>query len=52
VGELEGEEVRMALVERGLDVQGREEWKLRADLEAWLRSRDGGAPVERLLLTR
>jgi hypothetical protein len=52
VGELEVEEVRMALVERGVDVQGREEWKLRADLEAWLKSRDGGAPVERLLLTR
>jgi hypothetical protein len=51
VGELEEEEVRMALVERGIDVQERPEKQLREDLTAWLRSRET-APVERLLLTR
>lgn len=51
VGELEGEEVRMALVERGVDVVGREEWRMRADLVAWLQSRKR-VGVERLLLTR
>jgi len=51
VSELEEEEVKMALVERGVDVQGRPEEQLREDLTAWLRSRDTTA-VERLLLTR
>ncbi|KAH6677410.1 hypothetical protein B0J14DRAFT_651300 [Halenospora varia] len=45
------EEVKMALVERGVDVLGRSEKVLRGDLEAWLRSREQ-APVMRLLLTR
>ncbi|TVY57592.1 hypothetical protein LCER1_G001699 [Lachnellula cervina] len=51
VDELEAEEVRMALVERGVDVLGKPLKDLRADLIAWLKSRDT-APVERLLLTR
>lgn len=45
------EEVRMACVDRGIDVLGRPDAKLRADLSAWLRSREK-FPVERLLLTR
>ncbi|KAH8661460.1 hypothetical protein BGZ60DRAFT_380939 [Tricladium varicosporioides] len=49
--ELDVEEVRMALVERGMDVLGKSEKVLRGDLEAWLRSREK-APVIRLLLTR
>jgi len=52
VGELDTEEVKMALVERGVDVQDRPEQKLKGDLVAWLKSRAQGAPVERLLLTR
>jgi hypothetical protein len=45
------EEVRMALVERGVDVLGKREGQLRGDLTAWLRSREK-VGVERLLLTR
>jgi hypothetical protein len=45
------EEVRMALVERGVDVLGKKEGQLRGDLTAWLRSREK-VGVERLLLTR
>jgi hypothetical protein len=48
---LESEECKMACVERGIDVRGRLEKQIRADLEAWLRSREK-AGVERLLLTR
>ncbi|KAF4631320.1 hypothetical protein G7Y89_g6818 [Cudoniella acicularis] len=51
VKELETEEVRMALVERGVDILGKSEEKLRVDLIAWLQSRQK-APVEQLLLTR
>ncbi|TVY49263.1 hypothetical protein LOCC1_G000827, partial [Lachnellula occidentalis] len=51
VDELEVEEVRMALVERGVDVLGKSSESLRADLIAWLKSRES-APVEKLLLTR
>jgi hypothetical protein len=52
IGELEIEELRMACVERGIDVVNREEKSMRADLEAWLKSREGSAGIERLLLTR
>ncbi|POS86279.1 hypothetical protein EPUL_001202 [Erysiphe pulchra] len=47
------EEVKMALVERGIDVVGRAETELRYDLESWLKSRRGVSySYERLLLTR
>ncbi len=51
VAQLEMDEVRMALVERGLDVLARSDEQLRAALEHWLRARprDG---VWRVLLTR
>jgi hypothetical protein len=48
---LEIEECRMACVERGIDVLGRSDQQVRADLESWLRSREK-VGVERLLLTR
>lgn len=48
---LESEECRMACVERGIDIVGRPDKQVRADLEAWLRSREK-VGVERLLLTR
>lgn len=51
VKDMDVEEVRMALVERGVDVLGREEKALRGDLNAWLKSREK-VSVERLLLTR
>jgi len=51
VGEMEEEEVRMALVERGVDVLEKEEGQLKADLNAWLKSEELVAR-ERLLLTR
>lgn len=51
VSELEDEEVRMACVERGIDVLNRPLEKLKADLVAWLMSRES-VGVERLLLTR
>lgn len=49
--EMETEEVKMALMERGVDVLGKEIPKLRRDLASWLHSRDK-APIEKLLLTR
>ena len=51
VREMNVEEVRMALVERGIDILGKDELQLKADLNAWLRSREK-VPAERLLLTR
>jgi hypothetical protein len=51
VREMEPEEVRMALVERGVDVLGKRDSLLEADLGAWLKSKEK-APVERLLLAR
>lgn len=45
------EEVKMALVERGVDVLGKGGAKLKGDLNAWLLSREK-APAEELLLTR
>jgi len=51
VREMEGEEVRMACVERGINVLGRSEQDVRTDLGSWLRSAEV-VPVERLLLTR
>ncbi|APA14306.1 hypothetical protein sscle_12g090760 [Sclerotinia sclerotiorum 1980 UF-70] len=45
------EELRMACVERGIDVMGRDVHMLRMHLNAWLRSREK-AGVETLLLTR
>jgi hypothetical protein len=46
------EEVRMALVERGVDVIGKSDKWLLSHLEAWMKSREKGEAVERLLLTR
>jgi hypothetical protein len=51
VGDMEIEEVRMALVERGVNVIGRGDKELKGDLNAWLKSAEK-VPVERLLLTR
>jgi hypothetical protein len=51
VKEMEDEECRMACVERGIDVLGRSDKQVRADLEAWLKSSQM-VSVERLLLTR
>ncbi|TGO52006.1 hypothetical protein BOTNAR_0338g00100 [Botryotinia narcissicola] len=45
------EELRMACVERGIDVMGRDIHMLRMHLNAWLRSREK-VGVETLLLTR
>ncbi|KAI1003369.1 hypothetical protein K3495_g4837 [Podosphaera aphanis] len=45
------EEVKMALVERGVDVLSKPETQLRRDLTSWLGLRKQ-IPVERLLLTR
>ncbi|KAL3426271.1 hypothetical protein PVAG01_03063 [Phlyctema vagabunda] len=51
VKHMDTEEVSMALVERGIDVLGKDDKSLRSDLASWLKSRQK-APVERLLLTR
>jgi hypothetical protein len=51
VKEMEIEEVKMALVERGVDVLGKKDGDLKADLISWLRSREK-VPIERLLMTR
>lgn len=51
VRDMDVEEVRMALVERGVDVLGREAKGMKGELSAWLKSREK-VPVERLLLTR
>lgn len=52
IGELVGEEVKLACVERGIDVLGREGREVRGDLHRWVRAREGGLSVERLLLMR
>ncbi|RDL31879.1 putative letm1-like protein [Venustampulla echinocandica] len=51
VDEMDLEEVKMALVQRGVDVLEKDESQLRVDLVSWLNSRKK-APIERLLLTR
>lgn len=51
VEEMSSEEVKMAAVERGVDVLERKEGEVREDLQAWLDSREK-VPVEKLLLTR
>ncbi|RFU30867.1 hypothetical protein B7463_g5496, partial [Scytalidium lignicola] len=51
VGIMDIEEVKMACVDRGIDVLGKPETQLRTDLSVWLRSREK-APMEQLLLTR
>ncbi|KAI9643590.1 hypothetical protein NHQ30_008212 [Ciborinia camelliae] len=48
---MEEEELRMACVERGINVMGRDVHMLRMHMNAWLRSREKTA-VENLLLTR
>lgn len=39
VGKMGGEEVKLACEERGIDILGKEERKLRRDLEQWMESR-------------
>jgi len=51
VGEMEMEEVRMALEERGLDLLGKNDQQLRGLLRAWLRAREE-RPLMTLFLTR
>jgi len=51
VREMNNEEVKMALVERGMDVLGKGDAQLKGDLNAWLKSRKE-VPAEKLLLTR
>lgn len=51
VAGMSGEEVRMACVERGINVMGLKEEKLKEFLGSWLRSREK-VGAERLLLTR
>ena len=51
VGEMEEREVRMACVERGVDVLGKSNEQLSMDLDAWLNAAEE-VSVERLLLTR
>ncbi|KAH7369794.1 hypothetical protein BKA65DRAFT_589256 [Rhexocercosporidium sp. MPI-PUGE-AT-0058] len=51
VKDMGAEEVRMALVERGVDILGREGKGMKGELSAWLKSREK-VSVERLLLTR
>jgi hypothetical protein len=48
---MDDEEIKMACVERGIDVVGRDMGDLKADLKTWLRSVEK-AGRERLLLTR
>jgi hypothetical protein len=52
IQELAGEEVKIACVERGIDVLERSEEELRDRLEKWLLARWEGMRVEELLLTR
>jgi LETM1-like protein len=51
IHDMASEEVKMALVERGVDVLGKGDALLKANLNAWLLSREK-APAEKLLLTR
>lgn len=51
VEEMTAEEVKMACVERGINVLERGEKELRGELKGWLESRES-VPTERLLLTR
>ena len=51
VDEMNGEEISMACVERGIDVLGRTEDALRVDLKSWLKSREK-VSIDNLLLTR
>jgi hypothetical protein len=51
VAGMSGEEVKIACVERGINVMGMKEEKLKEFLGSWLRSREK-VGVERLLLTR
>ena len=51
VEQMEMEEIRIALQERGLDVLGRNDTQLRGALKDWLEAKKK-APVTKLLLTR
>lgn len=42
VGGMKGEEVRMACEERGIDILGKEESRLKTDLEQWMERRADG----------
>lgn len=52
VEELSKEEVEIAAVERSIDVLGRNQNGIKADLQKWLESRKAGTSAERLLLSR
>lgn len=51
VDDMDIEEVKIALVERGVDILLRNDEQLKGDLEKWLSAREI-VPVEKLLLTR
>jgi hypothetical protein len=51
IKDMDVEEVKIALVERGVDILGKGEAQLKGDLNAWLLSREK-ASAEKLLLTR
>ncbi len=51
VAGMEEEEIKMACVDRGIDVSGKDDAVLRRLLDAWLKSGEK-VPVESLLLTR
>ena len=51
VGEMELEEVRLALEERGLDLLGKNDQQLKGSLKSWLKAR-ANRPLATLFLTR
>jgi hypothetical protein len=51
VSKLSTEELKMACVERGIDVLDRSEQDIRNDLKAWTESASR-VPIEHMLLTR
>ncbi|TKA63904.1 hypothetical protein B0A49_07571 [Cryomyces minteri] len=52
VGDLDGEELRLACEERGIDVLGKSQAELRRTLKLWMEGSRGGKGIVRLLLTR
>lgn len=51
VSKLSTEELKMACVERGIDVLDRSEQEIRRDLQAWMES-GNQEPIVHMLLTR
>lgn len=52
VAEMSMEEIKIAAVERGIDVLDRKESLITSELQSWVAARKTGASVERLLLSR